>query len=217
MKSARPASAQPQKGSSPGIGRNVWKGRGRNRFRLLSKQIDYLPDEVAPYAKLSLNLADQSRQTPLWPRMEKFPVGRQTGNYPVVDVTSPLRCDFALARSSDAAKLHPRLGLAEAWVLPEGSSSDSRRRLHQGANLRVNPMHRDTDRSAGLHLFQELSTSGQHLAHPLFFGEDLGRKEPVLPASRSRPCQPFGRGPVLAPPCIRHRKIWLRAGWRAPC
>jgi hypothetical protein len=38
------------------IGRDVWKGRGRNRFRLLSKQIDYLPDEVAPYAKLSLNL-----------------------------------------------------------------------------------------------------------------------------------------------------------------
>jgi hypothetical protein len=43
------------------IGRDVWKGRGRNRFRLLSKQNDYLPDEVAPYAKLSLNLADQSR------------------------------------------------------------------------------------------------------------------------------------------------------------
>jgi len=52
----------------------------------------------------------------------------QTGNYPVVDVTSPLRCDFTFARSSDAAKLHPRSGLAAAWVLPEGSSCASRRR-----------------------------------------------------------------------------------------
>jgi hypothetical protein len=30
-------------------------------------------------------------------------------------------------------------------------------------------MHREADRSAGLHLFQELSTLGQHIAHtPLF-------------------------------------------------
>ena len=52
----------------------------------------------------------------------------QTGNYPVVDVTSPLSCDFTFARSSDAAKLDPRSGLAAAWVLPEGSSCASRRR-----------------------------------------------------------------------------------------
>ena len=60
--------------------------------------------------------------------MEKFPVGRQTGNHAVVDVTSPLSCDFTFARSSDAAKLDPRSGLSVAWVLPEGSSCASRRK-----------------------------------------------------------------------------------------
>jgi hypothetical protein len=36
----------------------------------------------------------------------------------------------------------------------------------------MNPMHRDTGRSVGLHLFQELSTLGQQLAHTLLL---LGR------------------------------------------
>jgi hypothetical protein len=56
----------------------------------------------------------------------------QTGNYPVVDVTSPLSCDFTFARSSDAAKLDPRSGLPVARVLPEGSSCASRRRKIRG-------------------------------------------------------------------------------------
>jgi hypothetical protein len=33
----------------------------------------------------------------------------------------------------------------------------------------MNPMHCDTGRSVGLHLFQELSTLGQQLAHTLLF------------------------------------------------
>jgi hypothetical protein len=35
------------------IGRNIWKSRGGNRFRFLSQQIDYLPDEWTPYAQPS--------------------------------------------------------------------------------------------------------------------------------------------------------------------
>jgi hypothetical protein len=35
------------------IGRDVWKSRGRNKFRLLSQQIDYLPDEWTPDAQPS--------------------------------------------------------------------------------------------------------------------------------------------------------------------
>jgi hypothetical protein len=35
------------------IRRDIWQSRGRNKFRLLSQQIDYLPDEWAPDAKLS--------------------------------------------------------------------------------------------------------------------------------------------------------------------
>ena len=38
----------------------------------------------------------------------------------------------------------------------------------------MNPMHREADRSAGLHLFQELSTLDQQLAHPLLFRQGLG-------------------------------------------
>ena len=44
-------------------------------------------------------------------------------------------------------------------------------------------MHREAAAgSARLHLFQELSTLGQQLAHPLLLGSDLGRIEAVLPA-----------------------------------
>ena len=40
----------------------------------------------------------------------------------------------------------------------------------------MNPMHRDdAERSAGLHLFQELSTLGQQLVHELSLCEGLGR------------------------------------------
>ena len=33
------------------IGRDAWQSRGRNKFRLLSQQIDYLPDEWTPDAQ----------------------------------------------------------------------------------------------------------------------------------------------------------------------
>jgi hypothetical protein len=36
-------------------------------------------------------------------------------------------------------------------------------------------MHREALCSAGLHLFQELSTLGQQLTHPLLLGQGLGR------------------------------------------
>ena len=49
---------------------------------------------------------DWYRQTLLCPRMEKFPVGPNRNA--VVGVASPLRRSFASARTSDAAKLHPR-------------------------------------------------------------------------------------------------------------
>ena len=52
-------------------------------------------------------------------------------------------------------------------------------------------MHRDTVRSVGLHLFQELSTLGQQLAHTLLFRHGLGGVKPMFPASASRPRQPF--------------------------
>jgi hypothetical protein len=35
------------------IGRDVWKSRGRNMFRLFAQEIDYLPDEWAPDAQPS--------------------------------------------------------------------------------------------------------------------------------------------------------------------
>jgi hypothetical protein len=53
-------------------------------------------------------------------------------------------------------------------------------------------MHREAVGSAGSHLFQELSTLGQQFVQTLLFREGLGRIEPVLPASTSRPGQPFG-------------------------
>ena len=46
--------------------------------------------------------------------------------------------------------------------------------------------------SAGLHLFQELSTLGQQFAHPLLLGSGLGKIKPMFPARPPRPRQPFG-------------------------
>ena len=62
----------------------------------------------------------------------------------------------------------------------------------KGQKPRMNPIHRDADRSAGLHLFQELSTSGQQLAHTLLFRQGLGGVKPMFPASTPRPLQTFG-------------------------
>jgi len=42
----------PAKGIVARIRGNIWQGRGRNKFRLLSQQIDYLPDEWTPDAQL---------------------------------------------------------------------------------------------------------------------------------------------------------------------
>ena len=64
--------------------------------------------------------------------------------------------------------------------------------MPRGKSPPMNPKHRDAICSAGLHLFQELSTLGQQFAHTLLFREGLGRIEPVLPAGTSRPGQPFG-------------------------
>jgi hypothetical protein len=44
-----------------------------------------------------------------------------------------------------------------------------------------------TSGSVGLYLFQELSTSGQQLAHTLLFRQGGGRAKPMFPASMSRP------------------------------
>jgi hypothetical protein len=48
----------------------------------------------------------------------------------------------------------------------------------------MNPMHRDTDRSAGLHLFQELFTLAQQLAHTLLFREGCGGVLPMFQRAR---------------------------------
>ena len=42
----------------------------------------------------------------------------------------------------------------------------------------MNPVHRDTGRSVGLHLFQELSTLDQQLAHTLLFRWASAEKGP---------------------------------------
>jgi hypothetical protein len=47
-------------------------------------------------------------------------------------------------------------------------------------------MHRDAGHSVGLHLFQELSTLGQQVAHTLLLGKGLRGIEPMFPASTSR-------------------------------
>ena len=51
-------------------------------------------------------------------------------------------------------------------------------------------MHCEAVRSAGLHLFRELSTLGQQLARSLLLRPRLGRIKPMFPARMPRP--PFG-------------------------
>jgi hypothetical protein len=72
----------------------------------------------------------------------------------------------------------------------------------------VNPMHRDTDRSAGLHLFQELSTLGQQLAHTLLLRQGFRGVNPMSPASMSRTLQLST--PVFAP-ILRDALLWLES------
>ena len=46
----------------------------------------------------------------------------------------------------------------------------------------MNPMHRDTGRSVGLHLFQELSTLGQQVAQHPFVRQGCSGVKPMFPA-----------------------------------
>ena len=74
--------------------------------------------------------------------------------------------------------------------------ASSRRRLRRpaeclGQKRWMNPRHReDLFRSAGLDLFQELSTLDQQLTRTLLLCSRRGRIEPVLPALTPRPRQP---------------------------
>jgi hypothetical protein len=56
----------------------------------------------------------------------------------------------------------------------------------------MNPIHRGADRSARLHLFQELSTLAQQFAHTPLLRQGRGGVLPMFPASMPRPLQPFG-------------------------
>jgi hypothetical protein len=44
----------------------------------------------------------------------------------------------------------------------------------------MNPVHRDTDRSAGLPLFQELSTLGQQVAHTVLLCQGFAKIKPMF-------------------------------------
>jgi len=66
-------------------------------------------------------------------------------------------------------------------------------------------MHRDAGHSVGLHLFQELSTLGQQVAHTLLLGKGLRGIEPMFPASTSRTRQ-------LTNPSFRRFRGSLRNG-----
>jgi hypothetical protein len=63
-------------------------------------------------------------------------------------------------------------------------------------------MHREAADSAGLHLFQELSTLGQQLASAPLLGSGLGRIKPVFPTGTPRSRQPCGARSRSRPPCI---------------
>ena len=71
-------------------------------------------------------------------------------------------------------------------------------------------MHREAVRSAGLHLFQELSTLAPQLTRALWLCQGLRRIQTMLPARLPRPRQPFGgarpgtRTSVHAAPAIGH-------------
>lgn len=71
-------------------------------------------------------------------------------------------------------------------VVPSyGPSLESRRDLAVGQKPWMNPMHREATGSAGLHLFQELSTLDQQLARTPLLDSRLGRIKPMLPARRA--------------------------------
>ena len=77
-------------------------------------------------------------------------------------------------------------------------------------------MHRDTGRSVGLHLFQELSTLGQQLAHTLLFRQGRGGVKPMFPASTSRPLQPFGGSWLRPRGIVRRDGASGPRSWRPP-
>ena len=79
----------------------------------------------------------------------------------------------------------------------------------------MNPVDRDAARSAGLQLFQELSTLGQQLTHPPLLGSSLGRIKPMFPPRPPRPREPFRgarsgtRPPVHAASSFGHRRAYF--------
>ena len=64
-------------------------------------------------------------------------------------------------------------------------------------------MRREAPGSAGLHLFQELSTLAQPFTHALLLGQGLGRIKTKSPPRRDRVSPSAMRGPVVAPPWMR--------------
>src|SRR5205823_8495305 len=81
-----------------GIGRDVWQSRGRNKFRLLSQQIDYLPDEWTPDA--------QPSQDPLVSRRISS-LTSQTNVSPSIQSRSSLALGFLGAISGDLSPAIP--------------------------------------------------------------------------------------------------------------
>ena len=127
---------------------------------------------------------------------------------------SPQTLEVFLARNRGSSLFDTSTGLSQLdgqMAVPScGPCFEHRRDLPLGQKPWMNPMHREATGSAGLHLFQELSTLDQQLTRTPLLGSRLGRIEPMLPACPLRPRQPFGcarsrtSAPVHAAPSIRH-------------
>jgi hypothetical protein len=84
----------------------------------------------------------------------------------------------------------------------------------------MNPMHREVGRSAGLHLFQELTTLGQQLAHTLLFRQGLGGVKPMVSSehaatARARVCSLVPRMVFNDRPTYKDRHAQLIMARRA--
>jgi hypothetical protein len=78
------------------------------------------------------------------------------------------------------------------WLSASCVHEDQAEGMTAADKPRMNPTHRDAGHSVGLHLFQELSTLGQQVAHTLLLCQGLRGIEPMFPARTPRPRQPFG-------------------------
>jgi hypothetical protein len=72
----------------------------------------------------------------------------------------------------------------------------------------MNPMHREAVGSADLHLFQELPTLDQQLTRTLLLRPAFGQNKAHVSSAHAAPAL-RRRGPVLAPPCMRHLPIGI--------